>query len=261
MRIVQERLASQAPTAFPFRLHDDLKHISAVLFLLGRGRDGKPELILNKRSQQVRQSGDLCCPGGGISPLIDSVLARWLRLPATPLHRWAQRPWWRHYRKHELAKIALLLAAALREGLEEMGLNPLGVEFLGPLAAQRLVLFKREIFPLVGWVARQRRFFPNWEVEKIIRIPLATLLNVGNYACYRISIEGLPHTASQPVDREMPCFLHRLEGRVELLWGATYRITEQFLKAIFGFVPPATGSLPIIHGRLDRSYLDGSSGP
>ncbi|HSM74653.1 MAG TPA: hypothetical protein VK852_08460, partial [Desulfobacterales bacterium] len=81
-----------------------------------------------------------------------------------------------------MPKIALLLAAALREGFEEMRLNPLGVEFLAPMQAQRLVLFQRVIYPLVGWVPRQRRFIPNWEVDKIVRIPLAALLDPVNYA-------------------------------------------------------------------------------
>ena len=41
----------------------------------------------------------------------------------------------------------LLFAASIRESFEEMGLNPFGVQFLGPLPPQRLVMFHREIFP------------------------------------------------------------------------------------------------------------------
>ena len=80
--------------------------------------------------------------------------------------------------------MALLLAASLREGLEEMRLNPLGVEFLGALPLQRLVMFKREIYPFVGWVGRQRRFFPNWGVTDIVYIPLGTFLDPKRYARY-----------------------------------------------------------------------------
>lgn len=261
IRGVQDRLSSQAPTVFEFNPHGDLETVSAVLFLLGPGADGWPELILNKRSQRVRQAGDLCCPGGGISPRIDSWLARGLLLPAMPLQRWAQRPGWRRYPEKALPKIALLLAAALREGFEEMRLNPLGVEFLAPMPAQRLVLFQRVIYPLVGWVARQRRFIPNWEVDKIVRIPLAALLDPVNYARYRISFSEIAAAAPIRPDRDMPCFRHRHQGQTELLWGATYRIVEQFLKAVFDFIPPAMESLPIIHRRLNRAYLEGALAP
>jgi hypothetical protein len=261
IRGVQDRLSSQAPTVFDFNPHGDLETVSAVLFLLGPGADGWPELILNKRSQRVRQAGDLCCPGGGISPRIDSWLARGLLLPAMPLQRWAQRPRWRRYPEKALPKIALLLAAALREGFEEMRLNPLGVEFLAPMPAQRLVLFQRVIYPLVGWVTRQRRFIPNWEVDKIVRIPLAALLDPVNYARYRISFSEIAAAAPIRPDRDMPCFRHRHQGQTELLWGATYRIVEQFLKAVFDFIPPAMESLPIIHRRLNRAYLEGALVP
>ena len=78
-----------------FTLKDESAQISAVLFLLGPGTDGKPVLILNKRSRHVRQPSDLCCPGGGVRPALDSFLARWLRLPAPPLSRWPKGFWWR----------------------------------------------------------------------------------------------------------------------------------------------------------------------
>ncbi|MBC2712690.1 MAG: hypothetical protein HGJ94_17395 [Desulfosarcina sp.] len=259
IRLVQDRLHHRSPTTFAFNTNGDLSQVSAVLFLLGKDPNGEPFLILNKRSQRVRQSADLCCPGGGISPPMDFLLSKWLNLPATPLSRWPHGTWWRRHRKTDFPKLALLLAAALREGLEEMRLNPLGVTFLGPMPAQQLVMFKRAIYPLVGWVNRQRRFFPNWEVEKIVRIPVAALFDAGNYARYRISFKtGTPGAPDMP-HRDMPCFVHRHNGQDELLWGATYRITEQFLNTIFGYLPPSMESLPVIHRRLDRHYLEGTS--
>jgi len=259
IRLVQHRLYRQPPATFAFNTNGDVSLNSAVLFLLGEGSNGELFLILNKRSRHVRQPGDLCCPGGGISPTIDRLLARWLNLPITPLSRWAHRPWWRRYRKKDFPKLALLLATALREGFEEMRLNPLGVRFLGPMPAQHLVMFKRAIYPMVGWVNHQKRFFPNWEVEKIVYIPLATFFDPGNYARYRISFKaGKPGAPDMPY-RDMPCFIHRQNGHDELLWGATYRITEQFLKTIFGHVPPSMVSLPVIHRRLGPHYLQGTS--
>lgn len=264
IRLVQDRLHRQPPAPFAFNANGDMRQISAVLFLLGKAPNGEPLLILNKRSRRVRQSGDLCCPGGGISPPMDFLLAKWLNLPATPLSRWRHGVWWRRHRKTDFPKLALLLAAALREGLEEMRLNPFGVKFLGPMPAQHLVMFKRTIYPMVGWVNHQQRFFPNWEVEKIVRIPVAALFDAGNYARYRISFKTGTHRAEDLPDRDlpdrdMPCFIHRCNGQNELLWGATYRITEQFLKTTFGHVPPSMNSLPVIHRRLGRRYLQGAS--
>lgn len=252
---IEDRLDCQPPESYAFNQNGDLKKISAVLFLLGPGTDGKPVLILNKRSHHVRQPGDLCCPGGGVQPTLDPFLARWLRLPAPPLSRWSKAFRWRRYREKEWIKLALLLAAALREGFEEMRLNPLGVRFLGPMAAQRLVMFRRTIYPLVGWVPRQRLFFPNWEVEKIIRIPLASLVEAANYACCRISFQDVTSGEPDIPYGDMPCFVHRENGREELLWGATYRLVERFLDTVFGYRPPAVGGLPVVRMRLDNRYL------
>jgi 8-oxo-dGTP pyrophosphatase MutT (NUDIX family) len=256
--LIQKRLHQHLPESFDFNTNGNLGRISAVLFLLGRGPNGDLVLILNKRSRRVRQSGDLCCPGGGISPTLDALIAEGLNLPVTPLWRWPYRPWWRRHRKVDFPKLSLLLAAALREGLEEMRLNPLGVTFLGPMPVQQLVMFKRDIYPMVGWVNRQNRFFPNREVEKIVRIPMAAFFNPGNYFRFRISFKALAN-APNLQNRDMPCFLYRHNGEDELLWGATYRITEQFLRTILDYVPPAMESLPVIHRRLDRHYLSGSS--
>ncbi|MBI9082104.1 MAG: CoA pyrophosphatase [Desulfobacterales bacterium] len=229
---------------------------SVVLFLLGppwaRAERG-PCLILNKRSAQVRQPGDLCCPGGGISPRLDGGLARLLRLPGSPLARW---PHWRRWQRRwpdPSGRLALHLATALREAAEEMRLNPLGVRFLGPMRPQRLVMFRRVIYPMVGWVGGQRRFLPNWEVERIVRIPLGQLLEARRYARYRFRMEagGRRHV------QDFPCFrLAGPDGR-DVLWGATYRIAVQFLETVFDFSPPLMETLPVVYGSMDSHYMTG----
>jgi hypothetical protein len=259
VRLLEERLHRPSSATFTFKANGDLSLNSAVLFLLGTGSSGEPVLILNKRSRRVRQAGDLCCPGGGIAPFIDRRLARWLNLPTMPLSRWPHGSWWRQNRKADFQKLALLLAAALREGFEEMRLNPLGVRFLGPMPAQHLLMFKRAIYPMVGWVNRQKRFFPNWEVEKIVTIPVAAFFDEGSYARYRISFKTGTRGITDLPYRDMPCFIHRHNGDEELLWGATYRITERFLKTSFGFVPPPMTSLPVFHRQLSPHYLEGAS--
>ncbi|MCG6912217.1 MAG: CoA pyrophosphatase [Deltaproteobacteria bacterium] len=248
--------------AYPEDRHE-LSGASAVLFLLGdkRGGNGKtpePCLILNKRSHRVRQPGDLCCPGGGVMPALDPLLGKALSLPGFPLAKWPQ--WKGHLaeRPAHARMLRTLFSTALRESFEEMRLIPLDVTFLGPLPSQDLVLFKRTIFPMIGWVGHQKHFYPNWEVAKVVNIPIKKLLDPANYVRYQyaFSVPGSGRTAWQTYDA--PCFLHRHHQEKEVLWGATCRITLTFLKIVFDFEPPAVPTLPVERARLDASYANGA---
>ncbi len=257
---------------------------SAVLFLLSSKRNpsGRPQdrshgpngsysgeglhrdgvhLILNKRSAAVRQGGDLCCPGGGITPTMDRFLGALLRLPHSPLTAWPQWALWYRRRPTQAHRLAMLLGTALREGFEEMRLNPLGVRFLGPLPAERLVVFKKEIYPFVGWVGRQRRFYPNWEVADLVYLPLAELLNPGNYARLHYRFSTAETHRPKGTTGEMPCYIHRsdADSNPEVLWGVTFRITMRFLDLIFGFRPPPMTHLPEIMRDLDDTYASGTN--
>ena len=236
---------------------------SSVLFLLGPDCQRKrlsstPCLILTKRSSRVKQPGDLCCPGGSISSGLDFYLAKLLYLRGSPLSRWPYWSVWRKKRHKEARRLALLFAACLREGFEEMRLNPLGVKFLGPLPSQQLVMFRKVIYPMVCWTGRQKRFFPNWEVERVVFIPLQNLLNPSTYARYRLDIESSRKNGNHINRIEYPCFIHEYQGESEVLWGATFRITMVFLETIFGFKPPDMDSLPVVYGSLGENYLTGS---
>jgi hypothetical protein len=236
---------------------------SAVLFLLGlMGEENRfssePCLILNKRSLKVKQAGDLCCPGGSISLRLDSFLAKLLYLPGSSLSNW---PYWHRWRKEQnrqARRLALLFATSLREGFEEMRLNPFGVKFLGPLPPQQLVMFERVIYPMACWISGKKRLIPNWEVEKVVYIPLKNLLMHSNYACYRLKIKAHNGNKKNSLIKDFPCFLHGHHGGVEKLWGATFRITMVFLEIVLGFKPPDIKSLPVVHGTLDENYLTGN---
>lgn len=252
VRFVQQRLHHQPFENLDFNPNGTLRQISAVLFLLGLDSGRALSLILNKRSRFVRQPGDLCCPGGGISPVLDGRTARWLEFPCSPLTKWPYRKWWRRYHRSDFAKLRLLFATALREGLEEMRLNPLGLRLIGRLPVQHLVMFKRSIYPLVCWVNRQQRFFPNWEVDRIVRIPVQSFFETENYARFRMNL------GKKDDSWEMPCFIHRSCHQRDLLWGATYRMTVQFLESVFGHATPPVASRPLIEYRLSPDYYTGS---
>jgi hypothetical protein len=235
---------------------------SSVLFLMGdhcgEGNPDGPCLILTKRSEKVRQPGDLCCPGGGVSLRRDALLAHLLNIPGSPMARW---PYWQRFRHQfprEASGLGLFFAAGLRECYEEMRINPLRVTFLGPLPTQELAMFHRQIYPMACWIDGQKRFSPNWEVEKPIHIPLKDLLNPNKYVRYRLRSETPRPQWDDAVVRDFPCFQHETCDGVEHLWGATFRITITFLELVFGFSPPDIDTLPVVHGLLNRNYLAGS---
>jgi 8-oxo-dGTP pyrophosphatase MutT (NUDIX family) len=234
---------------------------SAVLFLLGEHCEGSMNgaqqcVVLTKRSMKVRQPGDLCFPGGRIAPRLDCLLSKFLTLPLFPLARWPYLSAWRHSKGEDAEHLAMLAAASLRESLEEIGLNPFGLTFLGPLPPERLELFGRIIYPMVGWIERQRHFLLNWEVERIVYVPIRDLLNPERYACYRLSMEPMRGGGAGEEMRDFPCFLHRDSSREEVLWGVTYRMVMVFLELVYGFKAPELGTLPIIHGRVDKRYFN-----
>ncbi len=111
---------------------------------------------------------------------------------------------------------------------------------------------------MVCWINLQKRFSPNWEVEKVVYIPLQDLLNPSFYARYRLNIETSKDNENHPDIRDYPCFIQQSENGTEILWGATFRITMVFLEIVFGFKPPDIKSLPVLSGSLDKNYLTGN---
>ncbi len=230
---------------------EDLTDLSAVLILIGcRPGDDRPCLILNKRSRKVAQAGDLCCPGGRFMPGVDTVFSKIISLPGFPMAGW------RKEHPHELGIISQLFATSLRECFEEMVLNPFGVRFLGPLFPFTLELTNRIVYSMTGWT-RQKRFKPNWEVERIVYIPMETLMDSSNYGRCRLQVAPDMEHVLNHMDDEHPCFVHRGKQGTELLWGITYRMVINFLEIISGFVPPDSASLPIFYKYLDKNYMNG----
>ena len=262
MQFVHEQLGDLSPDELSGMDSDKLKRGSVVLFIISprEGPEGQlePCLILNKRSARVRQAGDLCCPGGGLSLPLDRRLAHLVKIPGAPLHRWTPWPHWQKNHAESSRTLALLLAAGLREAWEEMRFNPFRFTFLGMLPTQRLVMFDREIYPMVGWAPHQS-LKPNWEVERIISIPLRKLLDPSQYGRFRPMVATGDNGDVQKLHHnDFPGFIHEDDEGREMLWGATYRITQEFLARVFDFSPPEEDALPLVHRHLDESYLNGS---
>ena len=234
-------------------------NISSVLFLLGNysqnGNYPEPSIVLNKRSKKVRQPGDLCMPGGGITPRLDYHLSKIMGFPGLPLWSWPYWPIWKKKRPKEARWLSLMMATSLRESFEEMRLNPLGVRFLGPLPSHRLRMFKKEIYPMVGWGSYQKRFFPNREVDKIVIVPLRLFLNPDSYVRFRISY---PFNVKRKLNRDFddyPCLIFQNQKEKEILWGVTFRIVIGFISLVFDFELPDIRSLDVISGVLGDNYL------
>ncbi|MBU2488293.1 MAG: CoA pyrophosphatase [Proteobacteria bacterium] len=208
----------------------------------GSGGDaGGWSMILNKRSPDVPQPGDLCFPGGSPEPLADRAGAL-----VYPLLSGITRPGalsrWLWTRLEDAWPLAFFWAASTRECWEEMGVPPWRVAFLGALPGYRMLSRRKIIYPVVGRVAPDALMRLSREIAKVIRVPLADLLNPESYGVYTLDITG-EFRKMFPVDTvDVPCFLVRQQdGPDEILWGATFHIVLTFLFAVFGFTPPEGG--------------------
>ena len=139
------------------------------------------------------------------------------------------------------------------------GVRPWSVEFLGILPTYQLRVFRRGILPMVGWMRFNGRFRINWEVEKIVPVPLADFLKSERYAgCFFEPEDGVDNDVTLRPDAQ-PCFIYEDDGGREVLWGATYRIVMSFLSLVYGFEPPALEDRPVVRRTLSRAYLTGES--
>ena len=191
-----------------------------VLLPLYFHEDGDPEgnttgryvFLLSKRSKNVQQPGDLCAPGGGIHPFLDSLSGRLLRFRLLTGIRGPGFTLAKRKGKSVYGKILFLLGNALRESWEELRLSPFNVEFLGPLPTYRLRHRPWIIFPLVGRVKHCWKPKLSWEVDKIVSIPLEKFFDPRNYAVYSLQVSENLTTQGIPNPWEFPCLVHQEDG-------------------------------------------------
>jgi 8-oxo-dGTP pyrophosphatase MutT (NUDIX family) len=214
-------------------------------------------VLLIKRSSLVPQAGDLSYPGGMLERM-DVFLRPLVASRLIPVLKGRPRMYAVERGRSNFRSITLFLTNALRESWEEINLNPLQVEFLGPLPCRNLVMFTKTIFPLVGLVRRPELLRANHEVEKIVDIPLAQFFQKENYALF--SIENMTENGRSAGEmNRFPCFIHReVSGEEEILWGATFSIMLNFLKIVFSFDAPAPTSNWVLKKTLRPGYMTGN---
>lgn len=112
-----------------------------------------------------------------------------------------------------------LIATALREADEEMGLRPAGVEVVGALAPTQTFVTGYAIYPFVGVIEPGMRWtLAPREVEHVIELSLTTLR--AGFGRRRLIRRGLPIVTDAYTVGE------------HLIWGATARILSDLLERL-----------------------------
>jgi 8-oxo-dGTP pyrophosphatase MutT (NUDIX family) len=223
------------------------------------GHQGEFVFQLIKRSPSVPQPGDLSCPGGMLHPSVDALLSPLVSTGLLPIMRGKPFAYARQRPSDTFRALSLFFTNALRESWEEVRLNPFNVRFLGPLPSRDLIVFRRTIFPLVGFVKNEWVCRPNWEVEKVLEIPLRDFFLAENYGT--VAVETfVPMRGPIERIRDFPCLIHRdRNGSNEILWGATMNILMDFIRTVFEFAPPLYGSAGVIKKSLFENYITGDT--
>jgi 8-oxo-dGTP pyrophosphatase MutT (NUDIX family) len=212
---------------------------------------------LIKRSSRVAQPGDLSCPGGLLHGFLDPILTPLISTGMIPVFTGDPLKYARMRDRETFRIMRLFLANAVRESWEETGLSPWNIFFLGPLPSYSLFLFRRTIFPLVGFVKRKWHPCPSIEVETIVEIPLTAFFDESNYGLYNIETSSEVRTARER-PKGFPCLITRdAAGREEILWGATFYIIMNFFKIVFNLDIPGMNSKRVINRILGPDYLTG----
>ena len=162
---------------------------SAVLVLFGDGVRG-PDLLYIQRSERLRRHpGQPAFPGGRIEETDDGPVA-----------------------------------AALREAVEETGLDPVGVDVLATLPEMFIARSEFRVVPVLGWWRTPSAVRPAdiGEVAAVERIGVADLADPANRLMMRF-----PGGRSGPAFRIGPM----------LIWGFTALLTDRLL-ALGGFERP-----------------------
>ncbi|MDI6777118.1 MAG: CoA pyrophosphatase [Syntrophales bacterium] len=218
------------------------------------GREFTFQLI--KRSPTVAQPGDLSCPGGLLHRFLDPILRPFVTSGLVPILQGNALKYARKRDAETFRVMTLFLTNASRESWEEIRLSPWNVLFLGPLPTYSLTLYRRTIFPLVGFVKNSWPIRLNPEVDRVVEIPLNAFFKEGNYGLF------YPLGASDQAEPDQqgsyyPCFIYRDdEGGEEILWGATFKIIISFLQIVLDYKLPDMHAKKMIKMQRHPRYLE-----
>ena len=159
---------------------------AAVLLPLYQSEVG-PHLILTKRTEEVpTHKGQIAFPGGGFEEGDGD-----------------------------------LLATALRETQEEIGLEPGAVEIIGSLDDTVTVTSRHVVRPFVGFVPHPYSYrLDPFEIERLIHLPILPLLSGAPFR------EEIWERDGQPV----VVYFYEYDG--DTIWGLTARILKQFMETV-----------------------------
>jgi 8-oxo-dGTP pyrophosphatase MutT (NUDIX family) len=193
-RLNLEPIADHPPTGI-----DDQEHDAAVLAPVIE-RENEDHLLFTRRSDDLgKHPGQMSFPGGGAEPEDETILA-----------------------------------TALREAHEEIGLRPAEADVVGQLDDIRTIT-EYAVTPFVARVPDREYEGDGIEVAEIVVLPLSGLLDPENYEYER---------------RDHPYYgdivIHYFHVNGYTVWGATGRILVQLLELTTEFEAPE---------RIDRSTL------
>ena len=116
---------------------------------------------------------------------------------------------------------ATLVQTALREVEEEVGLPAKLVQVLGCITSLYISPSQTMVYPFVGWIPQLPSLHPSpVEVEKVLEVPLTTLLDPKTRQFYKWQRNGQTLTA--------PCY--QVNG--SCIWGATAMMVSELLDII-----------------------------
>lgn len=152
---------------------------SAVLCLLYPENNSLHMLLMKRMEDRTAHSGQISFPGGRHEPFD-----------------------------------ADMLATALREANEEVGINPAQVDVLGALTSLYIPVSNFNVFPFVGFTYRKPQLLLSMdEVSYTIETPVSHLLNDHNKIVTDVSSPAVPGLI-----RQVRAYRLQDEG---IIWGAT----------------------------------------
>ena len=160
---------------------------AAVLMPVYEDGDGLHILFTRRSEEMPQHRGQIAFPGGGQHPDDPS-----------------------------------LLATALREAEEEIGLRPGDVEILGELDDTATATSHFIVSPFVGFIPHPYSFRVNAaEIVELIPLPLSLLCDPSRFR----------EELWDRDDAKIPVYFYMVGSHV--IWGLTARILKQFLEALF----------------------------